>query len=489
MANRGEIAVRIVRAARELGIATVAVFSEADRGGLWARLADEAVEIGPAPSRESYLAPARILAAAKKTGADSIHPGYGFLSENAAFARAVQKAKLVWIGPPPDAMERMGSKVSARKEAQAARVPVAPGSGVLRDAKHAEAEAKRIGYPVLLKASNGGGGIGMRIVRSAKEIPPQLESARAQALAAFGSSDVFLERYLEKPRHIEIQILADNHGRVLHLGERECSIQRRHQKLVEEAPSPALSPKQRADIGAKAVALAERVGYQNAGTMEFLYEDGEFFFNEMNTRLQVEHPVTELVTGIDIVQAQLRIAGGEKLWFGQDDVELRGHAIELRINAEEPLRDFAPSPGTVRALHLPAGPGIRCDTALEPGWTVPPDYDSLVLKLIAWASDRKGACQRLERALSEVGIDGFATNLDFQRAVVENARFRKGQFTTRFLEEEDLVAGLQARRRRDVAAIVAAIARRPGGLAAAAAGTVALRPLQRVSGRRNWEAA
>ncbi len=481
MANRSEIAVRVIRACREMGIGAVAVYSDADKDAMHVRMADAAVHVGTAPSRDSYLVGERLIAAAKDKGCDAVHPGYGFLSENAAFARAVIKAGLVWIGPPPSAMDAMGSKVTARAHAQAAGVPVAAGSVALRDAAVAKQEAKRIGYPVILKAAHGGGGIGMRVVRTSDHLESQFAAATAQAEAAFGSSEVFLEKYLERPRHIEVQILADAHGNVIHLGERECSIQRRHQKLVEEAPSPALSAPQRAELGEMAVALAKRVGYQGAGTMEFLYEPpvpngrhtktpgkvrGTFAFNEMNTRLQVEHPVTELVTGIDIVQWQLRIAAGEVLSIRQEDVVLRGHAFEARINAEEPARGFAPSPGPVARLTVPSGPGVRVDTALYEGWTVPSDYDSLVMKLVTHAPDRETNCGRMLRALSELQVGGFSTNRDFHRLLFSHPQFRAGNLTTRFLEEHGVAEVLVRAARVRAAAVAAALESFPGGLAA-----------------------
>lgn len=480
MANRSEIAVRVIRACHELGIGAVAVHSEADRDALHVKMADASVHIGPAASRQSYLVAQKIIDAATAQRCDAVHPGYGFLSENAAFAREVLKAGLVWIGPPPEAMDAMGSKVAARAHALAAGVPVAPGSLTLRNTAAAKHEAKRIGYPVILKAAHGGGGIGMRVVRTSDHIGSQFAAASAQALAAFGSSDVFVEKYLERPRHIEVQILGDAHGNVIHLGERECSIQRRHQKLVEEAPSPALDAAQRAEIGAKAVALAKRVGYQGAGTMEFLYEppapktrsktpgrtQGHFYFNEMNTRLQVEHPVTELVTGIDLVQWQLRIAGGERLTIRQEDVVIRGHAFEARINAEEPARGFAPSPGPVRRLVLPSGPGVRVDTGLYEGWTVPSDYDSLVIKLLTYASDRPTNCSRMQRALAELRVSGFSTNRDFHRLLFSHPQFRRGELSTRFLEEHGVAEVLVRAARVRAAAVAAALESFPGGLSA-----------------------
>ena len=495
VANRAEIAVRVIRACRELGIGAVAVYSDADEGALHTQLADQAVRIGPAPSRESYLDGERIIRAALDTGCDAVHPGYGFLSENPAFARAVGKAGLTWIGPTPEAMERMGDKTRARKEAQAAGVPVAAGSDTLRDANHAKAEAKRIGYPVLLKAAAGGGGIGMRVVRAEPEMEAQFRSASDQALSAFGVPDVFVEKYLERPRHIEVQVLGDAHGNVIHLGERECSIQRRHQKLVEEAPSPALTAAMRQEIGEKAVALAKRVGYQNAGTMEFLLQDGKLHFNEMNTRLQVEHPVTELVTGVDLVQWQLRIAAGERLTVRQADVQWRGHAFEARINAEDPARGFAPSPGPVRRLRLPGGPGVRVDSGLREGWTVPADYDSMVVKLLVHADTREAACDRMLRALGELQVEGFATNLPFHQALFAHPRFRAGDLSTRFLEEVDLAGDISKRvqtegheRRKIVAQVAVAIAQAPGGgLAGAHLRQNLPRPVA-PGAKRDWEA-
>ncbi|MEA3202659.1 MAG: pyruvate carboxylase subunit [Thermoplasmata archaeon] len=492
VANRSEIAVRVIRACRELGIGAVAVHSEADKDALHVRMADAAVALGPTPSRESYLVQEKVVQAALDTGCDAVHPGYGFLSENPAFADKVVKAGLKFIGPGAAAMRRMGDKTSARREAAAAGVPTAPGSEALKDAADARREARRIGYPVMLKASAGGGGIGMRIVRSEAEMDEQFRGATAQAQSAFGVPDVFLEKFIARPRHIEIQILGDQHGHVIHLGERECSIQRRHQKLVEEAPSPALSPQQRVDIGAKAVALAKRVGYSNAGTMEFLYQDGEFFFNEMNTRLQVEHPVTELVTGVDLVQWQLRIAAGERLTLKQEDIVARGHAFEARINAEDPARGFAPSPGPVERLWLPGGPGVRVDSGLREGWTVPSAYDSMVLKLLVHAGDRASACDRMLRALDELHVQGFATNKAFHQALFANPTFRAGDLSTRFLEEHPLQDQLQKAaqatlhaRRLAAAAALAALDAMPGGLAALARHS-AVPPLVAPGTRRDW---
>ncbi|MGB0653529.1 MAG: acetyl-CoA carboxylase biotin carboxylase subunit [Thermoplasmatota archaeon] len=493
IANRGEIAVRIQRGCRALGVETVAVYSDADAEALHVRMADEAVRLGPAPSTESYLDQEKVLAAAAETGAEAIHPGYGFLSENAEFARKVEAAGLVWIGPPPSAMDTMGDKVSARAAAEAAGVPVAPGSEALRDADHAAQEAERIGYPVMLKASAGGGGIGMRIVHDPALLASEFDSATKQAASAFGVPDVFMEKFIERPRHIEIQILADGHGNVLHLYERECSIQRRHQKLLEEAPSPALSQEEREAIGARGVELARQVGYVNAGTLEFLFERGAdgspmFYFNEMNTRLQVEHPVTEAVTGLDLVQWQLRIAAGEKLTVQQEDVQLKGHAIELRINAEDPEQGFLPSPGPVQRLRLPRGRGIRVDGGLYEGWTVPSAYDSMVLKLITHGRNRDVAADRAIAALDDMELEGFTTNAAFHHVLLEHPAFREGDLSTRFLEEHDIVAGdPSAVERARAAAVVAALLQAPGGglaglqLRQHTPPVVALRP-----GRRDW---
>ncbi len=494
IANRGEIAVRVIRACRALGVGTVAVYSDADAKALHVRMADEAVRLGAAPSTESYLRQDRILEAAAQTGAEAIHPGYGFLSENAEFARKVREAGLRWIGPSPEAMDKMGDKVNARANAVASGVPVAPGTEALRDGEEAAKEADKIGYPVMLKASAGGGGIGMRIVRSAKTIQSDFDSATKQAQSAFGVPDVFMEKFIQRPRHIEVQVLGDEHGNVVHLFERECSIQRRHQKLVEEAPSPALSDADREMIGAKAVALAKHVGYTNAGTLEFLYEDGEFFFNEMNTRLQVEHPVTELVTGIDLVQWQIRVAAGEPLDFAQKDVVLRGHAFECRINAEDPRNDFRPSPGTVRRLRQPHMEGVRTDVGLYEGWTVPAVYDSMVLKLISTAPDREQNIARMQEALGELALDGFVTNQDFHKALFAHESFRCGDLSTRFLEEHDVMqaSGTDADEasRRRAAALVAALRVRPGGGLAGAHLAQQMPPLLAPSGgTRDWRGA
>lgn len=494
IANRGEISVRVQRACHELGIQTVAVYSDADAQALHVRMAHEAVRLGPAPSTESYLKGDLIIQAAKDTGAEAIHPGYGFLSENADFARAVEAAGIVWIGPSPEAMDQMGDKVAARANAEAAGVPVAPGSDALQDAEDAAAEAERIGYPVMLKASAGGGGIGMRIVHSAKEIRSQFEDATKQAQSAFGVPDVFMEKFIERPRHIEVQILADGHGNVLHLYERECSIQRRHQKLIEEAPSPALTQEEREALGAKAVALAQHVGYRNAGTLEFLFERGpngepNFYFNEMNTRLQVEHPVTELITGVDLVHLQLRVAAGEKLDLQQSDIKIHGHAFEARINAEDPFAGFAPSPGPIHALTLPKGRGVRVDRGIDAGWTVPAVYDSMVLKLLTHGKDRDEAADRMEHALDDLQIDGFTTNQPFHKRLFAHSVFRAADLSTRFLEEYPLMATDEAAKRQAIAIAFALKHRSGGGLPGIQLAQRTPEVVNRHPGQRNWRSA
>jgi acetyl-CoA carboxylase biotin carboxylase subunit len=496
IANRSEIAVRVIRACRALGISPVAVYSDADRDALHVRLADAAVHLGPTPSSESYLAQKKIIAAAQATGAEAIHPGYGFLSENAKFAAAVEKAGLVWIGPSVQAMRAMGDKVTARKHAERAGVPVAPGSPVLRDAEHAAAEAGRIGYPVMLKASAGGGGIGMRVVRRAADVAREFDSARKQAKAAFGVDDVFCEKFIERPRHIEVQVLGDAHGNVVHLYERECSIQRRHQKLVEEAPSPALSDAEREEIGARAVALAKRVGYTNAGTMEFLFERGtdgapHFYFNEMNTRLQVEHPVTEAVTRIDLVQWQLRIAAGERLDFAQQDVRLRGHAFEARVNAEDPAAGFIPSPGRIVRVALPVGEGVRVDGGVYEGCTIPDAYDSMLLKVITHGVDRAAAAHRMSAALAATRIEGVATNVPFHERLFAHPAFLAAELSTGFLEQHGFLAhGPTASDRARAAAVVAALWDAPGGGLASVLQRQRLPAVESARpGRRDWRPA
>jgi acetyl-CoA carboxylase, biotin carboxylase subunit len=443
VANRGEIALRIIRACRELGVATVAVYSEADARAPHVRVADEAMLIGPAPSKESYLKGDAIIEAALRTGAEAIHPGYGFLSEREWFARAVRDAGLVWIGPPAEAIAAMGSKTAARELAIAAGTPVVPGTTTaLRDADEAAAVAEKFGYPVLLKAAAGGGGKGMRVVRTRDELAPALASAQREAKNAFGDDAVYVEKYIVGPRHVEIQVLGDQHGTMLHLGERECSVQRRHQKMIEEAPSVAVSPELRARMGAAAVAAAKAAGYVNAGTCEFLLDaSGAFYFLEMNTRIQVEHPVTELVTGIDLVHWQLRIAAGEELPFKQEEITPRGWAMECRITSEDPANNFLPSTGQVQYLHIPSGPGVRWDGGIETGSEITLYYDPMLAKLIVWAPSRPEAIARMHRALLELTIEGVDTSRDFHLRVMEDAEFRAGAIEIQWLERHlaDLV--------------------------------------------------
>jgi acetyl-CoA carboxylase biotin carboxylase subunit len=436
VANRGEIAVRIIRACREMGIRSVAVFSEADRSALHVRLADEAHSIGPSPSRDSYLSIEHVLQAAEASDADAIHPGYGFLAENADFARACEEKGLVFIGPRSETIALMGEKTAARREAVAAGVPVVPGTlEPLVDARTMAREAARIGYPLMLKAAAGGGGKGLRLVLAENELSSALARARSEARSAFGDEAVYLEKAIVRPRHIEVQVLADAHGNTVHLFERECSIQRRHQKVIEESPSPFVTPELRARMGALAVALAARVGYVGAGTLEFLV-DGERnpYFLEMNTRLQVEHPVTEEVTGIDIVEMQIRVARGEPLPFGQSDVAQRGHAIECRVYAEDPAAGFLPSPGRIAGLRVPGGPGVRDDSGVFEGWEVPVHYDPLISKLIVRAGTRDAAIQRMRRALSEYRVLGIETTLPFFERALRHPAFVAGDVDTSFVE-------------------------------------------------------
>ncbi|MCC6319376.1 MAG: acetyl-CoA carboxylase biotin carboxylase subunit [Gemmatimonadaceae bacterium] len=435
VANRGEIALRIIRACRELGVRTVAVYSDADAQAPHTRAADEAVNIGPAASSESYLRGDRLIEAAQRVGAQAIHPGYGFLSEREWFSRAVRDAGLVFVGPPPEAIAAMGSKTAARQLAIRAGVPVVPGTTEnLRDADEAAAIATQYGYPVLLKAAAGGGGKGMRVVREAQEIASALDAARREAKNAFGDDAVYVEKYIEGPRHVEIQVLADTHGTVLSLGERECSVQRRHQKMIEEAPSVAVSPELRQRMGDTAVAAAREAGYVNAGTCEFLLDrDGQFYFLEMNTRLQVEHPVTELVTGLDIVQWQIRIAAGERLPFPAN-MTPRGWAIECRITSEDPANGFLPSTGRIEFLQVPSGPGVRWDGGIEAGSSIGLHYDPMLAKLIVWGATREDAVARMKRALSELTIVGVETSREFHLRVMEDAEFRRGDIEIQWLE-------------------------------------------------------
>ena len=475
VANRGEIALRVIRACRDLGVRSVAVHSEADRNAPFTLLADEAVELG---TPAGYLDIERIVAVARASEAEAVHPGYGFLSENQAFARACADAGLVFIGPPPEAMAAMGEKVPARERMRASGVPVVPGSDAISDPEEARRVAAEIGYPVLIKASAGGGGIGMRVVRDAAELLSGLEAARSTAARAFGNPTVFLERYVDEPRHIEIQVLADAHGEVIHLGERECSVQRRHQKILEEAPSVVIDPGTRARMGEVAVAAARAVGYVNAGTVELIFSKGEFFFLEMNTRLQVEHPVTEAVYSVDLVAEQLRIAAGEHLRIRQEQVVPQGHAIECRVNAEDYARSFLPSPGRVTGYHEPSGPGVRVDAALTGPGLVSPSYDSLIAKLIVWGPTRQLAIGRMRRALTEYAVTGIRTNIPYHLAILDSPDFQRGEYTTHFIEDHpELVEAAmewEGRRKRfdrllrdpaRVAAIAAAVAvaERPGG--------------------------
>ncbi|MDP2276390.1 MAG: acetyl-CoA carboxylase biotin carboxylase subunit [Archangium sp.] len=435
IANRGEIALRVIRACKELGIATVAVHSTADANALHVRFADESVCIGPPPSKESYLNVPALLSAAEITRADAIHPGYGFLSENAEFADVCRKCQITFIGPKPEHIRLMGNKVRARDAAKAAGLPLLPGSpGVLKSSEEAEQLAKEIGYPVILKAAAGGGGRGMKIVREPRAIAQAFATASAEAVNAFGNGDMYLERYVEKPRHIEIQIVGDLFGNVVHLFERECSVQRRHQKLIEESPSMAVSPALREEMGRVSVDAMKAIGYSNLGTIEYLMDEkGRFYFMEMNTRVQVEHPVTEQVTGIDLVRTQLLLAAGEKLWFKQEDLQLKGSAIECRVNAEDPVT-FAPWPGKITAYNPPGGLGVRVDSAAYENYTIPSHYDSLVAKLIVTADTRDLAIKRMQRALGEYVIQGIRTNIPFHRAALQEESFIRGEYDTRFVE-------------------------------------------------------
>lgn len=435
IANRGEIALRIIRACRELGVGTVAVYSEADAKSLHVELADESICIGPSHAAQSYLNASRLISSAEITGADAIHPGYGFLAENSSFAEVCEQCGIVFIGPTAEQIRLMGDKVKARETAMGAGVPVVPGSQApLGSAEEAAEVGCQVGYPLMLKASAGGGGKGMRLVPSATEIGRAFAAASAEAMAAFGNPTLYLERYISPARHVEIQVLGDQTGSTVHLGERDCSIQRRHQKLVEEAPSPAMTPDLRARMGEAAVRLARSVKYRGAGTVEFLLDgEGNFYFMEMNTRIQVEHPVTEMVTGIDLVKAQIRIAAGEPLLLSQEDIVLRGHSIECRINAEDP-ETFVPSPGKILRLRLPGGPGVRVDTHLYAGCTIPPFYDSLMAKVIVLGNSREEAIARMVRALDELDIEGVKTTIPLHKRILASPEFKAGRISTRFLE-------------------------------------------------------
>jgi acetyl-CoA carboxylase biotin carboxylase subunit len=438
IANRGEIALRVIRACRELGIETVAVYSEADRENLHVRFADDDVCIGPPPSRLSYLRIPNIIAAAEITGADAIHPGYGFLAESPEFAETCEASNITFIGPTAEQIRLMGDKAAARKVAQEVGIPVVPGSkGAVQEPEEALTIAEGIGFPVIIKAAAGGGGKGMRVARDADAFLQAFSLARNEALAAFGSPEVYVEKYLDRPRHVEIQIMGDQHGKVVHLCERDCSLQRRHQKVIEEAPSPAVNQELRERMGAAAVRAAERINYVGAGTVEFLLEpDGSFFFMEMNTRIQVEHPVTEMVTNFDLVKEQIRVAAGEHVDLHLKGSRVRGHSIECRVNAEDPFRNFQPSPGKITTYHPPGGPGVRVDTHIYSGYTVPPYYDSLLAKLVVHGRTRAEALARMHQALDSFIIEGITTNIPFLQRLVSHEAFQTGKFDTKFLERE-----------------------------------------------------
>ena len=445
IANRGEIALRVLRACREMGIATVAVHSEADKDSLHVKLADESVCIGPAPSPQSYLNIPAIIAAAEVTGADAVHPGYGFLAENANFAEQVEQSGFIFIGPRADTIRLMGDKVSAKQAMQEAGVPCVPGSdGALPDDPETIIKtAAEVGYPVIIKASGGGGGRGMRVVEREEDLIKSVEMTKAEAGAAFGNPMVYMERYLQRPRHVEIQVLADEHGNAIYLGERDCSMQRRHQKVIEEAPAPGITVREREKIGKACVEACKRIGYRGAGTFEFLYEGGEFFFIEMNTRVQVEHPVTELISGVDIVQEQLRVAAGEKLQYKQKDIILEGHAFECRINAEDPY-NFIPSPGLIESCHLPGGFGIRVDSHIYQGYRIPPNYDSLIGKICVHGKTREQAMAKMRVAMAELAITGIKTNADLHRDLFRDPGFSDGGVSIHYLEQ-----WLEARKARE----------------------------------------
>ena len=438
IANRGEIAVRIIRACREMGIRTVAVYSEADRFALHTQLADEAVCIGPANSKESYLNMERIISATIVTGAQAIHPGFGFLSENAKFAELCEKCNIAFIGPSADIINRMGNKSEARSTMIAAGVPVTPGTTEpVFDAKKGKEIADKMGYPVIVKASSPGGGKGMRIVEKSEDFEENFNTAQRESVNAFADDTMYIEKYIQSPRHIEFQILADKHGNVVHLGERDCSIQRKHQKVVEESPSAAIDSDLRARMGAMAVRAAKAVGYENAGTIEFLLDkSGEFYFMEMNTRIQVEHPVTEMVTGMDLIKEQIAIAEGLPLSVKQEDIHVTGHAIECRINAENPSKNFMPCPGVINNIHFPGGNGVRIDSAIYNGYRIPPTYDSMICKVIVHDKDRISAINKMQSVLGELIIDGVDTNIDFQFEIIGNERFRSGDINTHFIHDE-----------------------------------------------------
>ena len=436
IANRGEIALRIIRACKELGIGTVAIYSEADRESLHVHYADEAFCVGPAPGNRSYLNIPNIISAATLAGVDAIHPGYGFLAENARFAEICETHQIKFIGPSAEAIEKMGDKAIAKQTMKDAGVPVVPGSdGAIKDENSALEKAEEIGYPVIIKASAGGGGRGMRVVTNQDELTNAFRTAQTEANNAFGNPEVYMEKYIEEPKHIEIQLLLDEHGNGVYLGERDCSVQRRHQKVIEESPSPAVTPEMRRKIGEIALKGAKSVGYNNAGTVEFLLDkNGEFYFMEMNTRIQVEHPVTEMVTNVDLIKEQIKVAEGSKLSLTQDQIQVRGHAIECRINAEDPAKNFQPSPGRIQVYHLPGGPGVRVDSCAYQGYTISPYYDSMIAKLIVWDETRDAALKRMIRALEEFEIQGVKTTIPFQMEVLNNPYFQRGEVYTNFIQ-------------------------------------------------------
>lgn len=440
IANRGEIALRIIRACREMGVKTVAVYSSADKNALHAQIADEAVCIGAAASKDSYLNTRALIAACEITGAKAIHPGFGFLSENSSFVRLCDKCGIKWIGPNAEAMDAMGDKANAKKTMIAAGVPVVPGSdGIINSFEEAAEIADSIGYPVMVKASAGGGGRGIRLVNCNEELAAAITAAKQEALQFFGNDEVYLEKFIVNPRHVEIQLLADEYGNVVHLGERDCSCQRRNQKVLEESPSPIMTPELRAKMGDAAIRAAKACGYYNAGTVEFLVDkDKNFYFMEMNARIQVEHPVTEMVTGIDLIKAQINIAAGEKLTITQDDININGHVIECRINAENPKCGFRPSPGKIKSIHMPGGFNVRIDTAVYQGYEIPPYYDNMIAKIIVKGNNRKEAIQKMRVALAEFLIEGISTNVDFQLNLLKDADFESGDFDIGFLNRKDL---------------------------------------------------
>ena len=438
IANRGEIALRVIRSCRELGIATVAVYSTVDKNALHVQLADEAVCVGDSLSNKSYLNIPNILAAATSRGVDAIHPGYGFLAENDKFAEMCNDHGIIFIGPSPTSIRQMGDKSTAKKTMESVGVPTVPGSkGLLVDIEEAYKLADQIGYPVIIKATAGGGGRGMRLVESSETLEKMFKAAQGEAEAAFGNDGLYMEKFIKKPRHVEVQILADRSGNVIHLGERDCSVQRRHQKLLEESPSPAINPNLREKMGKAAIAAAQSIKYEGAGTVEFLVdEDEQFYFMEMNTRIQVEHPVTEMVTGVDLIAEQIKIAGGNNLDFNQEEIQLNGHAIECRINAEDPSHNFRPSPGKITGWLPPGGPGVRVDSHVYTGYEIPPFYDSLIGKLIVWGKDRNAAIKRMNRALNECAVTGIPTTINFHLTLLDKSKFKEGKIHTKYVEEE-----------------------------------------------------